>query len=582
MCASSLLFSGCDEPLLIIASYLERFELPAFFRICKRTASLAVSDLLWQSVWLWDKNNRNVPLFAASWKDAHSLVVKCKVGDLVPIAIAEGSQASSCGNAVIFKSAHDESLCTNVVTCFIYGPNLLAFGYSNGAVRLMYLPDGLDNGISEDLEFGAQQQQSCVVQSVDLQMGAGSIRHMLLHTETDGQQLLYVGSWRGAVHVVDLNRALPSKPNQKHDQLETSVCGIIRDLGGPVYNLALSGSVLFVSCGDSSIYVFDLSLVTTNNNASALSLGRLDGHSGAVTDCIVQAPPATDNVTMLKGDHGAIAPWKQKQQGLRYLAFSASYDGTIRVWDVRLTEPPMQCNSSPGRAHSPDNAGEFHAERTCDSPLLLLSHRCLSVMTGHQGPVWSIASAGSRLFSASADGTVRVWGTRVQDVPVADGTASSGTVQTSRHFAVASSRAQQFVCEQVITPPSSHQYQQRQITCLRVAGECLIAGGSGGQLHCFSVLSGEVLWRYATCPTPTHVASPSPSSDGSSSSSSSSSSGSAIGGAGFEGPGSPGAASTSERDGIRRLDLVRDRLFVCTTSGSVKAYRFGSRPSLAL
>jgi WD40 repeat protein len=83
---------------------------------------------------------------------------------------------------------------------------------------------------------------------------------------------------------------------------------------------------------------------------------------------------------------------------------SASYDVTVRVWDLAAADP----NASP------------------------------RLLKGHKGPVFQVAFApdGKRLASASSDGTVRVW-----DLAAADRNASPrvlrGHTSQVRHVAFA-------------------------------------------------------------------------------------------------------------------------------------------------
>ncbi len=73
--------------------------------------------------------------------------------------------------------------------------------------------------------------------------------------------------------------------------------------------------------------------------------------------------------------------------------------------------------------------------------------------------------------------------------------------------------------------------------CLRVVGTALFTGCTDGTVHCWDVISGALRWSLLAS-------------------------------------GPPGsAAGPGQKDGIRRLDVVRDALFTCTQAGHVGMFR---------
>ncbi len=100
---------------------------------------------------------------------------------------------------------------------------------------------------------------------------------------------------------------------------------------------------------------------------------------------------------------------------------SASFDGTVRVWDARTGQPvgaPLTGHTRAvwSVAFSPD--GQRLASASLDGTVRVWDARTGQPvggpLTGHTGAVWSVAFSpdGEHLASAGGDGTVRVWDTR--------------------------------------------------------------------------------------------------------------------------------------------------------------------------
>src|SRR5262249_24396184 len=85
---------------------------------------------------------------------------------------------------------------------------------------------------------------------------------------------------------------------------------------------------------------------------------------------------------------------------------SGGSDHTLRVWDVSRARPILAAATA-GLSAAPPGIGPLAA-------VVALAARHtppLRILKGHKGTVYSVASTrdGSRLASASADGTMKVW-----------------------------------------------------------------------------------------------------------------------------------------------------------------------------
>ena len=170
----------------------------------------------------------------------------------------------------------------------------------------------------------------------------------------------------------------------------------------PASGLALSLDGRLVATGDGNV-VRVLALVSEHDSLNEVC--SLEGHTGQV-DAVAFSADA------------------------RLLA-SGSKDGTVRVWDVRAATPHSVITSLRVlKGHSGDvTAVAFlpsaHAERArlasggADSSIRLWdphSGEQVTQLRGHSGTIYwlEFANDGSKLFSSSGDGTIRVWDTAPQ------------------------------------------------------------------------------------------------------------------------------------------------------------------------
>ena len=118
------------------------------------------------------------------------------------------------------------------------------------------------------------------------------------------------------------------------------------------------GDLLFSGSYDFTIKVWSLRTLSR--------VKTLTGHADAVRSLLyVPPPPKKDGVSGKRSGGSSLLPL-----GRRGRLFSASYDGTVRVWDVATLEP-------------------------------------VATLPGHSGPVRTLASVDGLVFSGSYDKTVR-------------------------------------------------------------------------------------------------------------------------------------------------------------------------------
>lgn len=188
--------------------------------------------------------------------------------------------------------------------------------------------------------------------------------------------------------------------------------------------LTISGGQLFSGGYDFAVKVWDVE--------TRQCLGELGGHTQVVTDLVAatrQRPKTADEASPIKRRKDAPEP-----DSTMRVVYSCAEDMTVRVWDcatfdcmqvVSLSSlsgetatglklagsecrPWCMCLDADGLLYLGTREGQI---QVWDVPLT----RCVSVCTGHQGSVRSLAVmyatpfARAMLLSASDDGTVRAW-----------------------------------------------------------------------------------------------------------------------------------------------------------------------------
>ena len=137
-------FEGlADDVLLCVAAFLPRSSFPAFFLACRTTAALASREVLWEGSWPWpsDKGTGYLPTHASSWREAHR---QCRTlyqrGDLVA---HDGEEADLPGDitcAVLSNRSRYFGDSSGVVTVLTAGdPRPARFVVGGGSVRHMQL-----------------------------------------------------------------------------------------------------------------------------------------------------------------------------------------------------------------------------------------------------------------------------------------------------------------------------------------------------------------------------------------------------------------------------------------------------------
>lgn len=286
--------------------------------------------------------------------------------------------------------------------------------------------------------------------AVTLDLHSGSVRHMQLVRRaaigdpdavgTPPASALFVGTWQGAVHSIGLPADAATVPTD-----------VVTGLGGPVYALRVEGQSLYTCCSDGDVRIWSLT--------SGECVGRLCGHTGAVTDLAVAMVPLLHSAEAPAGGVVGVLPssswqahrWPHGAECARLLV-TTSYDGDVRVWDT--------------------------------------THRmCCLVLRGHRAPVWSVACCGSLVITGSADGTLRLWSLQGS---LAAHAAAPGSSAALPHVAVAH--------EDVLSPWAvTH---RKQILCVTVYAHILLAGGSDGSIIAWDLRDLSMLWAFdAACGT---------------------------------------------------------------------------------
>lgn len=482
--------SGDHGPLRTILSYLSPVETLNVSLLCTATSTITKNERLWYNYWPWVNERPHLKslLYVPTYKYAMQL-------------------QSLYSRPVIQATVLDyQDHLLQDVTCPLYIGDYRIYGYSNGLVRVF-----------GPLHAGSSNRE--------YELHSGSIRHMQLIPE---YSKLYVGSWKGRVHSIDLitgtvKRIVTIEPER---------------LGGePVYGLRIiSGDRLCTCSGDGIVRVYSI--------AEGTNIGVLEGHTGAITD-LVAATVVQDESTLsintrvssssssTSSSSSNMAPFysKDTSSSPKYLTnrtssstskssyirlVSSSYDGTLRVWDLR--------NMS-----------------------------CVAVLEGHHGPIWSVAIIHNNIiFSSSADGTVRVWyigdSTRkpspnaYDDDDTSCSTNTKGGLPSNTTAPLLSSK-----CIHVLSPYAA--ILHRQIWCIKVIGNRIFMGCSDGAIHCYrihidmeNILANEPvvsshLWTYNT--------------------------------------------GINHSDGIRRMDVVKEYVYTCTKYGNVGIFKMISHnPSI--
>jgi WD40 repeat protein len=360
-------------------------------------------------------------------------------------------------NPVLVKDlpiSYRDQISVSDITCFANSLHYKILGYSDGLLKFIYSKE-------PSLDF-------------EISLHSGSIRHIQF---AKGGSQVFVGSWYGTVHCIDI--------------ASRSVKLLVTDLDGPVFALRVSREYLFTSCGDGVIRLWNLPEILDSHEPVKAKQCKIlfHGHQGGVTDISVQRTSLSDFFESVPAEPVEEASSNESHPINRI--FSASYDGTIRVWDIS-------------------------------------SRKCVDTISGHRGPIWSLTSLGKFLFSASADGTCRVW----------------ELSQTSTKNGCAISHR----CVSVITPfnPTFN----RQMLCLKVMGGVMFVGVSDGQIMAFDVSKKGVGNQHFEANT--------------------------------DGPAVITKAlwttgPNKSIGGVRRIDVFGDRLYTLSVRGSISIYQMSKR-----
>ena len=443
--SQSFWLSGDHGPLSIILSYLSPREVATVASVCTSTSPIIHNEYIWNNYWPWKTERTQLKslLYVPTYKYAIQLqyLYKLPIIHHYPLTYSED--------------------ILQEVTCPYYIGNYRIYGYSDGSVRVF-----------GPLDAGSTNRK--------YELKSGSIRHMQLISKSNK---LFVGSWKGAVHSIDLvtgtvKRIVTISPDK---------------LGGePVYGLRIINDNRLCTCsGDGIVRVFNIQ--------DGSNLGILQGHTGAVTDLV--SATVIEEVPLASSP--SILPNTSKSTFTRLI--STSYDGTLRVWDLRTMT-------------------------------------CVATLTGHHGPIWSVAIINNNIiFSSSADGTVRIWyiwdNNTNGNMNCSSSSTTSSTNTNSNDSTSSSSSIFSSKCIHVLSPYST--ITHKQIWCIKLIGNRLFMGTSEGNIHCYSIDIDipnilnkspitQHLWTYNT--------------------------------------------GSNHLDGIRRIDIVKEYIYTCTKYGHVGIY----------
>ncbi|RYY37775.1 hypothetical protein EON62_00870, partial [archaeon] len=204
------------------------------------------------------------------------------------------------------------------------------------------------------------------------------------------------------------------------------------------------GDTIFACTGDGTIHCV--------HARTGVTIKQLAGHRGAVTDmCLFEvSSPALGFSTSLSTANAVVSDvgvekWARAGPHCAQtkLLASSSYDGSIMLWH------PTQL-------------------------------RLVATLSGHRGPVWTLASVPGLMFSGSADGCVRVW----RALPVACADSAPLHATDALHFEC----VQSYTLWPTTVP--------RQVMCLRVVGPLLLLGSSAGEVLCWDMAArnGALRW----------------------------------------------------------------------------------------
>ena len=185
-----------------------------------------------------------------SWQRAQRLVSALRRSpkslESVPLPAADGLIIQSQGIALLDAAgtgantlearaeapaaAASAASGSSTVTCSAHSPSFIAVGCVDGTVRVTDLRAAPDGGSGVTAIFPLR---------------SGSVRHMQLVTRRAAPPELFVGSWNGTIHALDLRSGAARL--------------VVKDLGGPVLALCVIGDAIAASAGDGRIGVFDVS-----------------------------------------------------------------------------------------------------------------------------------------------------------------------------------------------------------------------------------------------------------------------------------------------------------------------------------
>ena len=223
---SSLLEGLPDETILCVSSFLLRSDLAPLVSASKVLAAMRENDAMWESIWPWRSRLCRPLQTIGSWQRANRIVAaykKCTT--FTPVPIPTDDTLAGPGESV-------------VVTCSAHSPSFMAVGCGDGIVRVYDLRSGVVNKFA--LNSGSVQHMQLVVRPPATITSSISSANAPTHPLVE----LYVGSWNGTVHAIDIASGTTRL--------------VIRQLGGPVLALCVAGNILAASAGDGRIGVFDI------------------------------------------------------------------------------------------------------------------------------------------------------------------------------------------------------------------------------------------------------------------------------------------------------------------------------------